>query len=164
MSDKLKNIKNAGFKIPDNYFEGIEDAILNQIKLKNIEGSGFKVPDNYFESLEDTILNKISKNEKSKVINLFTRRNLMYVSSIAATLLLLFNLSVFHKKTASFETLETASLESYIMNEYIDSYEMASLLTNEDLVEENFIEHNFSEENMESYILNNVDLESYFSE
>ena len=164
MSDKLKNIKNAGFKIPDNYFEGIEDTVLSQIKLKRIEGSGFKVPDSYFESLEDTIINKISKNEKSKVINLFTRRNLMYASSIAATILLLFNLSVFQKKTASFETLETASLESYIMNEHIDSYEMASLLNNEDLVEGNFIEHNFSEETMENYILNNVDLEGLFSE
>ncbi|WP_100612633.1 hypothetical protein [Confluentibacter lentus] len=164
MSDTLKNIKNTGFKIPDNYFEGIEDTVLSQMKLKSIDGSGFKVPNGYFESLEDTVISKISKNENTKVINLFTRRNLLYVSSIAATILLLFNLSVFNKKSVSFETLETASVENYIMNEYIDSYDMASLLTNEDIVEENFIEHNFSEENMENYILNNIDIEDYFSE
>src|SRR5690606_36320071 len=134
MSDKLKNIKSTGFKIPDNYLEGIEDAILSQIKLKNIEGSGFKVPDGYFESLEDTVINKISKNEKTKVINLFTRQNLLYVSGIAATILLLFNLTLFNKKSVSFENLETATVESYIMNGYINSFDMASLLTDEEIV------------------------------
>ena len=164
MSDTLKNIKNTGFKIPDNYFEGVEDTVLSQIRLKSIEGSGFKVPNGYFESLEDTVISKISKNENTKVINLFTKRNLLYVSSIAATILLLLNISLFNKKSVSFETLETASVEQYIMNEYIDSYDMASLLTDEDIIEENFIQHNFSEENMENYILNNIDIEDYFSE
>jgi len=164
MSDKLKNIKSTGFKIPDNYLEGIEDTVLSQIKLKSIEGSGFKVPNGYFDSLEDTVINKISKNEKTKVINLFTRQNLLYVSSIAATLLLLFNLTLFNKKSISFEALETASVESYIMNEFINSYDMASLLSDEDIVVENFIEYNFSEENMEDYILNHVDMEYFFTE
>lgn len=165
MSDKLKNIKEAGFKVPDNYFDGIEDSVLSQIKLKSIGGPGFKVPDGYFDTLEDTVLNKVSKDEKTKVINLFTRRNLLYVSSIAATILLLFNLNLFNKKSISFDTLETATVESYIMNEYINSFDMASLFTeDDDIVVDNFIELNFSEENMEDYILNHVDMEYFFLE
>src|SRR5690606_12333735 len=164
MSDKLKNIKEAGFKVPDNYFEGIEDTVLSQIKLKSIEGSGFKVPNGYFESLEDTVIKKISKNQEKKVINLFTKQNLLYVSSVAATLLLLFNLTLLNNKSLSFETLETATVESYIMNEYVGSFDMAYLFTDEDIIVDNFVELNFSEENMEDYILNHVDMEYFFTE
>lgn len=164
MSDKLKNIKNPGFKIPDNYFEGIEDAVLSQIKLKSIEGTGFKVPEGYFESLEDTVTNKISKNKNTKVITLFTKQNLLYVSSIAATLLLLFNLSVFNKKRDTFETLETVTLESYIMNENIGSYEIVSLLDEEDLLNEGFTELQIDEHSVETYILNNLDIENLIIE
>src|SRR5690606_26962118 len=151
-------------KIPDNYMEGIEDTVLRQIKLKSIEGAGFKVCNGYLDSSEDTVINKISKTEKTEVINLFTSQKLLYVSSIASTLLLLFNLTLFNKKSSSFEALETASVESYFMNEFINSYDMASLLSDEDIVVENFIEYNFSEENMEDYILNHVDMEYFFTE
>lgn len=163
MSDKLKNIKNTGFNVPANYFDGIEDSVLSQIKLKSIEGTGFKVPEGYFESLEDTVISKIHKKDSTKVINLFSRRNLLYVSSIAAALLLLFNLTDLNNKNISFENLETAMLETYV-NEYIDSYDMASLFVEEEITVENFIEHNLSEENMENYILNHVDMEYFFSE
>jgi hypothetical protein len=164
MDSKLNNIKDSGFKIPKNYLEDFEDSFLSEIKLKNIGSSGFKLPEGYLESIDEKILDKVSRNSEPKVINLFTRRHLLYVSSIAATILLLFNLSIFERKKISFDTLETASVESYIMNADIDSYKLGELLNTDEINEENFIEHNFSEENMEAYILNNVDVLNYYSE
>jgi len=165
MNRNLNKIKGSGFKAPENYFQGLEDSVLNKIKLKDIETPGFTMPKGYLDTLEDNVLAKVSENKDTKVINLFSRRNLLYVSSIAASILLLFNLSVFESnRTASFDTLDTATVENYIMNEYINSYDMASLLTDEDIVEEDFIEHSFSDENVENYILNNIDIEYYFSE
>ena len=91
--NKLHNIKDSGFKTPKNYFDGLEDSIMNQIKLKGkIESTGFKAPDNYFESLDDKILGKVA--HKPKVISLFTRRNLFYASSIAAALVLMFSIFI----------------------------------------------------------------------
>ncbi|NJN28883.1 MAG: hypothetical protein HC819_24405, partial [Cyclobacteriaceae bacterium] len=56
ITNKLHNIKETGFKVPDNYFESLEETILNDVKLKEkIAHSGFKTPDNYFESVEETI-------------------------------------------------------------------------------------------------------------
>lgn len=165
MDRNLKNIKASGFKTPENYFEGVEDSVLNQIHLKSIEGSGFKIPEGYLDTLDDTIIAKVSKNNDTKVINLFSRKNLLYMSSVAAAVLLLFNLSIFEsKRVASFDTLDTATLENYILSEYIDSYEISSLMNNEEINEEAFIDYNFSDEHMEDYILNNIDIEGLFLE
>jgi len=165
MDRNLKNIKASGFKTPENYFEGVEDSVLNQIHLKSIEGSGFKIPEDYLDTLDDTIIAKVSKNNDTKVINLFSRKNLLYMSSVAAAVLLLFNLSIFEsKRVASFDTLDTATLENYILSEYIDSYEISSLMNNEEINEEAFIDYNFSDEHMEDYILNNIDIEGLFLE
>jgi uncharacterized membrane protein YvbJ len=163
MERKLHNIKKTGFKIPDGYFEGLEDSILSQAKLSNITNAGFKIPNGYLDSLEDKIINTVSKNDDVKVIKLFSKRNIIYASSIAATILLLFNLSVF-KQNPTYDSLEMATIENYILNEDIDMDQIASLLTQEELTEENFIDTNYSEENMETYILNHVDIEDYISE
>lgn len=160
----LHTNKESGFKLPKDYFEGLEDKILTQAKLSNIEASGFKTPDSYFESLEDIILNKVTpEKNSSKVISLFSKKRILYISSVAAAILLLFNLSVFDSKP-TFDTLDTETVENYIFNENINSYEIASLLTDEDLKEENFIDYNLSNENVENYILDNLDIETIILE
>lgn len=165
MSRNLNKIKKPGFKTPENYFEGVEDAVLSQIKLKSIEKPGFKLPEDYFDTLDEAVMAKVSKKNDTKVIHLFSRRNLIYASSIAATILLLFNLSIFERnRVTTFDSLDTATVESYILNEDIGSYEIASFIDDEEISEENFIEHSFSDENIESYILNNIDVEDFFSE
>ena len=58
----------SGFKIPDNYFDTIEDAVLGEItlaKFKSLKNKKeFKTPPNYFKSVEDIIVTKL----KSEVI------------------------------------------------------------------------------------------------
>lgn len=162
--NKLHTIKKTGFSLPDNYFDGLEDKILSQSKIDDIKEPGFKTPNNYFESLEDSILSKVvSEKETTKVISIFTKRNLMYVSSIAAAILLLFNLSVFENKP-NFDSLDSETVENYIINEDITSLEIASLLTSQELIEDNFINYNLSEEHVENYILDNVDIEDIMLE
>lgn len=157
--NKLHNIKNTGFKVPNDYFESLDDIILSEIKLKNtITDSGFSVPETYLETLEDRILNKVSRNKTPKVIPLFSKSRLVYASSIAAAILLLFNLSIF-EKNITFDSLDIDNVESYIMNEAFDSYEIATLLAEEELTEDNFIDYDFDEETIEAYIIDNLDIE-----
>lgn len=160
--NKLHNIKNAGFKTPKNYFNSLEDSIMTQILLKDkIDDTGFKSPENYFDSLEDTVLKNVK--HQPKVITLFRKRNLYYISSIAASLILMF--SIFMKKdTLSFDDLEVASIENYLYNEEIDSYEIASLLTEEELSTDNFIESELSEDVIQDYLLENATIEDLINE
>ena len=162
--NKLNNIKNTGFKVPNDYFENIDDIILSTAKLKNtFTDTGFSIPDTYLNTLEDKILNKITKKNTPKVIPLFNRRTLVYASSIAAAILLLFNLSIF-EKDITFDSLDIETAENYIMNEIYDSYEIATLLTEEELAEDNFLEYDFNEQIIEAYIIDHLDIEDLIVE
>ena len=167
MKTHLNNIKNPGFKTPDNYFETIEDNIMDAIKQENALNlsteTGFKTPNNYFNNLEDVIISKIETKNSPKVIALFTKRNLLYASSIAAAVLLFFNLSIFDKEI-TFDSLNTETAENYIIDEGISSYELAALLPNDGLIETDFIQQNITDITLENYLLDNFDFEELIIE
>lgn len=164
---KIHNIKSAGFKTPDDYFESFNDRIFSNLNtespLNEIENTGFIVPDDYFESLKDTVLNTHFNKKETKVIQLLNKRNLIYMSSIAAAILLLFNLSIFENKP-SFDNLENETVENYIIDENISSYEIAALLSDEQIEEGLIIDYSFSEDNIEEYLFNNADIEALMIE
>lgn len=150
--------------MPNDYFDNLDDIILSEAKLKNtFPNASFSLPENYFAAIEDTILSRVSKPKTPKVISLFNKKTLMYASSIAAAILLLFNLSIF-EKNITFDSLDIESAENYIMNETTDSYEIATLLTEEELAEDNFIEYDFNEETIETYIIDHIDIEDLMVE
>ncbi|MBT8394388.1 MAG: hypothetical protein HKO81_09905 [Flavobacteriaceae bacterium] len=160
--NKLHNIKDSGFKTPKNYFDGLEDSIMSQINLnENVKDTGFKVPVDYFETLDDKILDKVV--QKPKVISLFTRRNLLYATGIAAALILMFNI-IGNNNDFTFDDLELASIENYLFTEDIDTYEIASLLIEEELTTDNFTENQISGEILEDYLLENAIIEDLIIE
>ncbi|WP_248723902.1 hypothetical protein [Seonamhaeicola sp. ML3] len=157
--DKLHNLKDNGFKVPEGYFNGLEDQIISELKLKDItKEPGFKIPGTYFDTLEDTIVSK-TKHKETKVVKLFSKKVVLYASSIAAAILLLFNLSIFEKENIE---PDYASLENYLLNEDISAYEIASFLEEEDLTEENFVEFNIDKDAVEDYIFENLDVEDLY--
>ncbi|AJR03471.1 hypothetical protein [Siansivirga zeaxanthinifaciens] len=162
---KSYNIKHSGFKVPDNYFETLEDQLFSEIKLKNtIDDAGFKIPENYLSNLENAIISKVKEEKTGKVITLFNRKKLIYISGVAAAVLLLFTLT-FNSKSNNWNNLDFEMVENYMITEDIlDSYEIASLLPEEDLIESNFIQIDFNEENIENYLLNNLDIEDLTTE
>lgn len=158
----LHNIKNTGFQTPQNYFNNFDDSLLTVAKLKaKASAPGFKIPDNYFETLEVALSEKISSEKKPKVITLFNKRNILYASSIAAAVVLLFNLTLFNNEKNSWNTLDIETVENYILDEELTSYDMATLLVEDNLEIENFINHNFEEDNIESYLLDHIDVEDF---
>ncbi|WP_339894079.1 hypothetical protein [uncultured Algibacter sp.] len=164
---KLHNINSAGFKTPHDYFESFDEKIISKLnaksKLESIKETGFKVPDDYFESFNDSIFEKNLGEKESKVIQLFSIRNLIYVSSIAAAILLLFNLSIFEIKP-TFDNLETETVENYIIDENISSYEIAALLSDEHIDEAFIIDYFVNDDNIEEYLFDNADIEALMIE
>jgi len=159
-TNKLHNIKNTGFKVPKDYFGSLEDAILTDLKLKEMAPeTGYKVPENYFESLEHKITNAIVPEKEVKVIKLFTWRKAAYVSAVAASLILMFNIFFNNTNNVNIENIETASIENYILNEDLESSEIASLFTDEDLSDVQLINDGYSSETLENYIFDNLEIE-----
>lgn len=155
--ENLHNIKNSGFKTPDNYFKTIEDQIMSQISLEEIgRDSGFKIPDNYFDTIEDNIL---SKTKETKVINLFNKKTIITVASIAAMLVLFFNLNPF-KTPITFDNLDTDTVEAYILNE-VELNDISNLIETDQLSQTDFIDYNGI--SIDNY-LDDIDLEDFLDE
>ena len=106
---------------------------------------------------------KVLSESQSKIISIFNTKTLIYTSGIAAAVLLLFNLSIFNSEP-SFDSLKTETVENYLISEGISSYEIASLLTAEELNENKFVDLNLEKNNIETYLLNNVDIEDLMVE
>lgn len=169
-TNKTHNNPSAGFKVPKDYFEAFDDKLINKLKnntpLQAKKESGFKVPTDYFKTLDDTIMKQI-ENEKAstKVIPLFNKKMILYATSIAAAVLLLFNLSPFNKNNNfSFDSLDSQTVENYILNENISTSELASLFPDEELNETIFSETHLDDEYMEDYLLNYADIETLLTE
>jgi hypothetical protein len=161
MNKDLKHIKDQGFKVPKDYFETLEDQIMSNIALDTqipkAETPGFDTPKGYFNTLEDNIFNKLETPQETKVIPLFKKRNILYFSSIAAVLLIM--LAIFVNTDS--EELDYDLVENYIINEDVDVYELATLLTDEELnnIQMEIRNSMYIEDDMESYLLDNINLE-----
>ncbi|KAB1069408.1 hypothetical protein F6U93_03595 [Tamlana haliotis] len=167
-TNKLHNDKSTGFKVPEGYFDALDDKIMSQIKnaspLNAVMESGFEIPKDYFNTVEDNILAGIEKQEKqTPVIPLFSKKTILFASSIAASVLLLFNLSVFENKP-TFDSLDTQTVENYILNEKISTSELASLFSDEELDESIFSESDIDDEHIEDYLLNYANIENLITE
>ena len=159
--DKLHNIKKTGFNAPENYFDSFEENLMSRLNSKksisNIEDTGFTVPDGYFKSLDDEIFNKI-KDDETPVISLSFRKPLYYIAGIAASIILI--LAIFVNKPFEDE-ISAEMVETYLENRDLSSYELAELLADSDLLEDDFviIETSFEEDNLESYLLENSEID-----
>ena len=155
--ENLHNIKQSGFKTPDNYFNTIEDQIISQISLEKIDkNSGFKVPDNYFDTIEDNIL---SKTKETKIFKLFNKKTIITVASIAAMFVLFFNLNPF-KTQVTFDSLDTETVEAYILNE-VELNDISNLINTDQLSQTDFIDYN--DISIDNY-LDDIDLEDFLDE
>ena len=97
---KLHNIKTSGFKAPDGYLESFDELLLNKLNesspLNDLKNSGFKVPENYFESFEEKFAKNLTSEKEIKVIPFIPWKKMLYVSGIAASIILMVSLFCFY--------------------------------------------------------------------
>ena len=166
-NNNLHNIKTLGFKTPKDYFKSFDEQLLSKLKLeeelKLEKTTGFYVPEDYFKTVDDVILKAVEAEKETKVIQLFTWKKVAYASAVAASLILMFN--IFNTSDdLTFDALETATIENYLVDEHYTNYELASLLTDEDLNSENFTNTEISESLLEDYLLDNAAIEDFIIE
>jgi hypothetical protein len=106
------------FKTPEDYFTGLEDAILAQTKIDSIQKIEFKVKADYFDNLEKTILNKTvgNFNVEKPTFRIWKNNAFKY----AASLFLILSMSVlayFNLKTDPIENLSSDEISAYLESE-----------------------------------------------
>lgn len=163
---KLHNIKTSGFKAPDGYLESFDELLLNKLNesspLNDLKNSGFKVPENYFESFEEKFAKNLTSEKEIKVIPFIPWKKMLYVSGIAASIILMVSLFNNNNKT-TFDSLETTLIDKYIVEEELTNEEIATLLS-DDLTLNNFMDSHLIDANLEEYILNNSSVEEYLKD
>ncbi|APS40051.1 MULTISPECIES: hypothetical protein [Salegentibacter] len=122
--EKISYNQKSGFKTPANYFEGLEEDLLDMVKLSETLGekksAGFTAPIGYFDGLEDEILKKATKPE-TRVRNLFTKEAFLYAASIAAIVIAFASTFYINPETqTSWDNVELSVMENYIDNNNIE--------------------------------------------
>jgi hypothetical protein len=152
--EKDKSHKNnGGFKVPEGYFESFESKLFEKItsdtdsQLSSKMDAGFKIPEDYFATLEGAILQKINDDKpKGKLISLRTRRNVLYLSGIAAMIAIIISISIPKESELNFNTIEVADIHAYFNEEDVElsTTEIAALLdgdiTYSETLEKDFID------------------------
>ena len=171
--NKLPYHQDPGFKVPPNYFEDLEERLLNaaasENSLRSIEKKkiGFIIPENYFDDLERRVLQKIEgkqviKEEKGKLIPLISREAIYYVAAVAAIFIFIFSTIDLNPKVEqeyNMNSVELSALEEYINNGYLDFnfMEVTSFLSEEDYVLQDFDTADFSDEEVLNYLTENIE-------
>jgi mannose/fructose/N-acetylgalactosamine-specific phosphotransferase system component IIB len=113
------------FKIPERYFDELEDQICNSEDLIS-KLNPFSSPEEYFENLESSVLKTIKISNSS---NKKTSKNLiLQFTSLAAAILLI--ASIFQISTTE-KIKKDQALNDFIENYYLedfDSYEMLTMM------------------------------------
>lgn len=162
----LHNLKETGFKTPDRYFDAFDDRLLQKLNVQKEMPAdpGYTVPENYFENFDDTLLMRLKNDDSSKIRTLVSWRNAAYITGVAASLVLMVSVFIKSKDNLSINQVETASIESYLHNENLNIYDIASFLNEEDLVLDDFVSNTFTEESLENFLLNNASIEDLIFE
>ena len=122
------NKKNP-FKIPENYFQELEYLLIENTKNKSVKNN-LSTPKDYFNTLEKEILKKVYP-EKKSLSNV--RKIIISLTSIAASLSILFILNTFETpKKITEDQAFNDYLESYYLED-LDSYEMLSMIENSEI-------------------------------
>ena len=124
--NKKTNQKN-GFVVPENYFEELDDNIINK-KAANLPiKSPFKVPDSYFNTLDDAIFDKVKseKTQKKKVIPLYQKLVKLIPTVAAASVLIFLGYYLFiqNSTTLNFNTITASEIENWYESGYINTFE-----------------------------------------
>jgi hypothetical protein len=156
----------TGFKVPSSYFEELDDKLLTIVSEEKLpQGTGFKVPADYFKALEEKIITKTVEEKETKVISLFSKKNIWYASSIAAGILLLLFLT-WNTDSINPNSLEIAEIETYINSDKFDieTQDIAQLINEEDLEDLQISALSITEETIENYLMESLNDTSLLTE
>ncbi|GHA41716.1 hypothetical protein GCM10007103_23760 [Salinimicrobium marinum] len=122
--NKLPYHKDRNFKVPEGYFETLEDRIMQKVAgpekndiLKGRKDAGFNVPENYFLNFENELFEKLENKKKtSKIISILNKEVFYYFAGAAAVFIAVVT-TVFTnpvQQAGSIEDLDMVTLERYL--------------------------------------------------
>ncbi len=122
MLNNNKHIQ-TGFKIPNDYFSKFENNLFEQLNLNT--KIGYTVPQDYFSIINDKII--ADNLNTNPIYSLFTRKNIISITSIAAALILGIFILFPKNNNVSFDDVNYASFIEYTDDNFTNTYEIIEL-------------------------------------
>jgi len=142
--------KNAGFDVPNGYFDDVEDGFSVKLREELFPNEvGFEVPSDYFNTLEDRILSNVELPKQGKVISLRTR--ILRIASVAAAIALLFVGYQFFNQ----EIEPTSEEIAFWINENIeeiDTSDILNVLDENTTLDDSFFDDSLENNTIEKYL------------
>ena len=129
----IKDNRHRGFKVPEYYFERLDDRILSRVS-ENRRG-GFRVPDGYFEGFEAKYETG-GRRYKVLSLNLKPKTRIALVAAAASVLLILaVNLNQKEQTHAKWSALSQSEMSFWIENELVEvsAYDIAEVYSDVEL-------------------------------
>ncbi len=121
-------ICSGGYKVPDTYFESLEQDFTSKI-----HSNPYETPEGYFDTLEDTLMSGIEKAEGAKVISIRSKVQRAIPWLVAASVILVagvwsinYNINGVSADESMLTSLSVEDLEEY-MEYNIDEISLADL-------------------------------------
>lgn len=158
--------RKSGFKVPEGYFGSFEARMMDKINSLPRENElefgrqPFKVPDNYFKGFENQMLQRIKQEPKStRVIPMFRKKTLSYVSGIAAVLAVIITSAVInHSQKATFEDLDLLAVENYLFETLdLSNPEETPMIDHREISFAQEMDSQFDREAVLEYLNENID-------
>lgn len=111
------------------------------------------------------MLTKVTKTSNPKVISILNKQTLIYISGVAAAVLIMFNI-FWNKTETTIDTLDAELVENYFIDQGINTFEIAALLTNDEEIniDIEIFDETFNNDSLEDYLLENMDLEDFIDQ
>lgn len=132
---------------------------LNEGELGTSKNAGFKVPKDYFDTLHSRIIHNLNTLEP-KVIQLTSKRfYYTAAASIAAAFLIFFGIQWTNPEPATWDSIVNTDIETYFDTNGLGltSYEIAEVIPLDDLKVTDFLENELNEDDIIDYISENTD-------
>lgn len=132
---------------------------LSEDTLGTSKNAGFKIPKNYFNTLHSRIIHKLDTPEP-KVIQLTSKRfYYAAAASIAAAFLIFFGIQWTSPEPTTWDSIVNTDIETYFDTNGLglSSYEIAEVLPIDDLKVTDFLETELNEDDIIEYISENTD-------
>jgi len=160
MKKEFPNIKSPGFKVPENYFETLEEQLLDKIALQEAASrqNPFQVPSGYFEdNAENAFAKAVKPQQAVKVIPLYKKEIFRYAVAVAAVVLLVVSVFQF-QNLKPFTTDESFTYSTLIESNFIDLsiIDFEYLLTDE-MLDDEMILSSLNKDEIEDYLMHDLD-------
>lgn len=153
----------AGFKVPDGYFDQLTDRVLENTQGQDLQDhAGFIMPEDYLLSLEDRVMSRLE--QQIKVIPLQVSKSKQWLFPVLAMAALFIGFitinGLFTQDKVTFADLEDHEITDFLVDADFmqDEESVALLFADNTILKEIEMEENITDKELFDYLMEDASL------